>query len=194
MAILISILASSRPLIIYVSSGSNTVAVGIIAGVAVLLASGISGFVAWKIASSKGETAQKLAGEDRRQSRIQEAYLTIHLYVDKWQRYADCRSRGVRLVGEGEPELPNVSDVAAGVAALVASDEVDAEMVVFSTNLMAFRSAVGAHDQAIAITRASRDEIDELTRAREEVRTKAMTLATQAEVVHNMMRRELAAG
>jgi propanediol dehydratase small subunit len=33
-----------------------------------------------------------------------------------------------------------------------------------------------------------------LTRAREEVRTTAMTLATQAEVVHNMMRRELAAG
>jgi hypothetical protein len=193
-----------RPAVVYVSSGSNTLVVGIIAAVSVILASGLSGFVAWKVATSAGRTARELAKEDRRQTRIQDAYLTIHLYVDKWARYAQWRARSFRPAGELEPELPAVSEAAAALSALVASDEVEAAMTTFNTLRMAFRTVVGEHDDAIAVVQsllempsdvaARTTASDNARRASGRVAAAAAALGVQAEIVHQLMRQELASG
>lgn len=188
--------------VIYVSSGSNTLVVGIIAALSVILASGVSGVVAWKISAGASRTARDLAREDRKQARIQDAYLTVHLYCDKWARYARWRARVFRPVGELEPDLPVVSETAAAISALVASEEVEAAMDEFNTRLMSFRSAVGEHDDAVDIVQsligmsdvATRSSASEnARRTRDRLATTAAALEAQAETVHQLMRRELAA-
>ncbi len=172
---------------------SNTLVVGIIAAVAVLLSSDITGAVAWRVSSSANRTARELAREDRRQVRLQDAYLTLHLYVDKWGRYAAWRAKPIRMGGT-EPELPVVSEAAGGIAALVASDAVAAEMLEFNGLLRAFRNAVGSWETATEMFRLDpRPGNTDVPRASAEISRTASELSAKAEAIHQQMRNELAA-
>ena len=177
-----------------VATTSNTFAVGLIAAGAVLLSAVISGAFSWWVAARGRRDSRSLAREDRRQARIEEAYMTIYIYVDKWEWYAQWRMQLLRLGGT-EPETPTVSEAAAGIAALVASDEVEAAMIRFEKQLHNFNHALGAHRMALEAHQM--DPVpgdDTVIGASLQIKETAQALIDQVQVVFKLMRHELALG
>jgi hypothetical protein len=102
--------------------------------------------------------------------------------------------KGTRVTTDLEPELPVVGDIAAAIATLVASDAVAAAMVVFNTNLMVFRTVVGSLQIAVDDQGSSGSaQRNAVLNADTRVKEAARVLADQAEIVHQLMRRELTA-
>ncbi len=81
--------------------------------------------------------------EELTQGRFTDAYVTLQIYVSSWADHATWNLNLVKLIGETEPVLPQVSDVQGAQVSLFASDEVAFEMDEFSKSVMNYRMAVG---------------------------------------------------
>lgn len=161
---------------------------------AVLLASLISSLFAFHAAASNRLETRTLAQEERRQARIQEAYLTLFVYLEKWERYAQWAAQ-VYVFSDDEPELPELNDAGGGIAALVASKPVEAAMEEFDKLLIAFRRKKYLHQAAVNghVGITSANDVDPVDRAEAQLQESVKALSGQVKVVFKLMREELAA-
>lgn len=138
--------------------------------------------------------AWNLATEDRRQQRIEAAYLQLQTYIAGWSNYAEWRIR----MYETDPPTPapalpvlDAQDVA--LASLQSSAEVDAAVSTFTQRILTFRVHVGDYEYWERM--ASSDlpgSIEQRRESRQRLEASATRLIEAGEAVHSKMREELA--
>jgi hypothetical protein len=121
----------------------------------------------------------------RQQARIRDAYVTIQLYISKWENYARWRTSPFRRT-DPTPHLPEVSDEASAVADLMASSAVITAMHDFMANLDAFQISGGALESA------QETGVPPLTGYFDDLKSAATDLIASSERVYEQMREELA--
>ena len=125
------------------------------------------------------------------QSRFAEAYVTLQLYISSWADHAQWNLSIMRLAGETEPQLPQVSDVEGARVSLFASDEVVAVMNEFLRAVQRYRLAVGSLEEVRRIQPLTGAPIPTLQPAVQELHESARALVSVAEEVHQRLRGDL---
>jgi hypothetical protein len=136
---------------------------------------------------------REMANEAGTQARRQDAYVTIQKYLSIWYTFAK-RKQDAYIISRDRPGdiLPEVSEEADAVAALLASQQVTNLVERVQINIGLFKvsndSALWYKDQIDPRRPGSKDEFYEAMR---EVRQSAWTLAASIDEAHSQMRLEL---
>jgi len=133
----------------------------------------------------------RLSRQQILQSRFAEAYVTLQLYISSWADHAQWSLAIVRLAGETEPHLPQVSDVEGARVSLFASDAVVAVMERFLAAVQRYRLAVGHLEDLRAQQPLPGAANPALQSAVDDQQESARALVAIAEEVHQRLRDDL---
>lgn len=125
------------------------------------------------------------------QSRFADAYVTLQIYISSWADHAQWNLNIIRMAGEKEPTLPQVSDVEGARVSLFASNEVVAAMKGFYLAMARYRLAVGTLEDVRKRQALTGPAIPDLKPAVDGLTTAAKALVASAEDVHQKLRRDL---
>lgn len=118
---------------------------------------------------------------DRRQDRIERAYLTLQIYINRWGRLAEFWRRQFPLATESEPQVPEFSEDAEAVAQLFTSQTVVEALEEFNRHRLAFQTALMVHRAGNGNAPGTYDRVVET----------AGPVYDSAEEVHQLLRMEL---
>ena len=125
------------------------------------------------------------------QSRFADAYVTLQIYISSWADHAQWSLNIIRMAGEKEPTLPQVSDVEGARVSLFASDEVVVAMKSFSGAVAMYRLAVGTLEDVYDTQKFTGQAHPGLQPALDERKAAAETVVNSTEDVHQRLRRDL---
>ncbi|NNN09792.1 MAG: hypothetical protein HKL85_11465 [Acidimicrobiaceae bacterium] len=129
--------------------------------------------------------------EELTQGRFTDAYVTLQIYVSSWADHATWNLNLVRLLGETEPVLPQVSDVQGARVSLFASDEVVVEMGKFAQSVMNYRLAVGHLQEVRRASSMTGPAHPDLKEALDQLYSSARELVANAGRFHQLLRNDL---
>ncbi len=132
-----------------------------------------------------------LARHEIEQDRFAEVYTTLQIYIARWADHANWARRFVRLAGEVEPELPQISDIEEARASLFASDAVVEATKAFSQLVLRYRLAVGDHGAAVKAINTPGVPHPDISQVTEEWQASAADLIAAADKVHELLRADL---
>jgi hypothetical protein len=138
--------------------------------------------------------AWDLAAEDRRQQRIEAAYLQLQTYIAGWSNFAEWRIRIYETdPPTPAPELPNLEARDVALASLQSSAEVDAAVSTFTHQILSFRVHVGDYEYWERMASPYLPGSNEQRRdSRQRLEASASRLIEAGEAAHSRMREELA--
>jgi hypothetical protein len=180
----------------FITAGELAVITASAAGVGAIGAMGggwITGIFTTRASALQAVTARTLADEDRQQQRRRDAYITIQMYIVRWENATKwVAATGRKPDDKDMPPLPDTSEEAQAVASLMASDEVVGLVTKFGEAVDTFRNSYGSFVyQGDLNDHMEANQKQDLRPIFSTVQTAAKQVSQQAELVHKRLRAEL---
>jgi hypothetical protein len=163
--------------------------------VLVIGAAVVTGVFTWLAGSSAIKGARTLAGEERRQHRLYEAYVDLDIHIARWESVArDTKSGldiGSTFLRPVEVEDPELGKRAEAVARLVGSVLTSAWIAIFDSRRSRFLSAFRDLDKTLKVSHEQDDP--SITNATKALNNAADSLMESIGQLRERLRDELSA-